>query len=113
MTEREKGKRRLGFKTSASEIQDEFEELFSILAIGKVNWSKMVDQTNEYYKVSKDKLEEARKLKSGEAFTRILALQRYLSLSNLIAQLGTQLTLVQEHVVRCEKAIEELKLRTK
>jgi len=113
MPELDGGKRRLGFKTSASDIQDEFEVVVSLLSKYEASWAKSIDFVDEHLKISQGKLEEARKSNNRENSRLILALQRFLNLHRSIALLGVQLSLMQEQLTRCEKDIKELKTRTK
>lgn len=108
----QKSKGKLGFETSAGNIESEFDALLSTLATGRADWSKMIDYTNQSLKESQALLIEARKSKNPELLSLILGLQRFLLLSQLIGQLGTHLTLIHQNIAECEKGIKELKLRT-
>jgi len=103
----EKSERRLGFSTSATELEDKFEELSSILKKEGESWENLEDAVRSELKAamtSAENMEVAIAQLSFKQFGMILA---------AICRLGVSIADIERRVIKLEKSIERLHLKVK
>ncbi len=110
-----KQKRTMGFSTPSSEIESKFAEIDKLLNTKKIQWVKLQQSATINEAKFKQGFEAERK--SGESSTDLMVLQtrirEHWRIIRLITLLGVEISDTQERLNSIEKAIEQLKLRTK
>ena len=104
-------KEKLGFKTSATNLEEKFDKVQKLLAGKKANWTRLSALAGEQLLQERQLLETKK-----QSFTDVAILWRGVRLlhwENLvtIAALGKEIAETHRRLAKCEKAIEELKLR--
>jgi hypothetical protein len=109
-------RKRIGFTTSASEMQERFDEIRALLGKRKVNWA-ILNKRAILTLSSIDKLrEEASKVGRPEDEEVVFHLKEYRELWLIIgalAKLGSELTETHERLASVEKSVAELSRRIK
>jgi hypothetical protein len=113
MLEPKQGKKKLGFDTPATVIQDGFEKLTGLLAGKKANWEDVNTVLKAWAKEERVKTEKAVEAKQFEQVRSKFPLLYFLVTERTLALLGIEITATQERLARCEKLIEEIKLSRK
>jgi hypothetical protein len=105
-----KTKSRIGFRTTAVELQDKFEEVFSKVQLTEDNW----DDLGEMWKNMSENLVTWRGAKSSKEFRMLLSILELSSvIGRMLAVTGKQLSKIEKRVAACEKSIEKLHLKAK
>jgi hypothetical protein len=108
-------RKRIGYTTSASEMQDRFEEIQTLLGARKVKWSKLrkiADSTWEELGKLCEKTSELRN-QPQELMFQLRESQGFFLTMTLLARLGIELTETHERLTSVEKSIAELSRRLK
>ena len=113
MAEKEQDKIKLGFGTPSGEIQDKFDKLQTILGGEKTHWEEVVALAkSEHERHSEDLRKNAKKLNETQRLLKDSVLNHWHVILG-IACLGVELTEIHSRLAKCEKNIDDLKLRTK
>ncbi len=103
-------KKKIGFRTSALELQDKFEEIFKQARSNKEAWNKTQESIMAAYKDFRVKT----KAKSEPETARYRSIVSFfLVTQSLISIIGVHLSDIEEHLVTCEKSIDKLHLKIK
>jgi len=113
MPEEEGAKKRIGYRTPATKIEDEFEGLFSILSANKTSWEQMHSATSSGRKKIKQEINKAIKAQNAQRVRFLLPAFQTVLILDSIADLGIEMVSIHKRLAKCEQLIEELKLRTK
>jgi len=113
MAEPRKEKKKLGFQTPAGDVQDRFEELQKLLTDKKRGWRTIMGAANKGSTEFAKQVVEAGKSNDVQRYYFLLEQYALMTIMNSIAALGLELSETHARLAKCEKNIEELKLRTK
>lgn len=108
-------KRRLGFKTPVTEVQDELDEMRRLLDGAKADWASVRDMASSM--LHKEGQEMQKGIRSGvlseHSVMEYSASIKHLLLVEFIARLGISITETHERLTKVEKTVKELKRRIK
>lgn len=102
---------RMGFSTPAGNLEDALGRVQAELAKTKANWGNikaMIESGLTEVTQNVTKMKELGKRPGAD----VLLLGWGLMLGNLISKIGMEQTETHERLARCEKAIQELKLKS-
>ena len=106
--------RRIGFKTSFTDMQDDFDKVSTFLKARKIEWNKLGEYAlSSAAKETKD-LKDMYQSSPNELLVILQTSHiNYWRLLEVITQLGIATTYLHEQVNNIEKDVKELKLRLK
>ena len=106
--------RRIGFRTSITEMQDDFNKAYETLKAIETKWDELRDLASSTIAKLTPELHTIYKSSQDEHFVILqTALINYWYLVETISLLGIESTGISKHVTNIEKDIKELKLRIK
>lgn len=106
--------RRIGFRTSITEMQDDFNKAYEVLKALKTKWDELRDLASSSVAKLTPDLHAIYKSSRDEHFVILqTALINYWHLVETISLLGIEITDISKQVTNIEKDIKELKLQTK
>ena len=108
-------KRKLGFRTYSSDLQDRFDEILSQLATKEAAWTQVRDWALSLKETTNQQVVES--LDSPRVEETLLAIQvcmlDHANLMLLVAQLGEALTQALGQLAKVERRLEQLDHRIK
>ena len=103
-------KRRIGFATSATELQDKFDELSAKVDEREKYWNKL----RAYFRnETKEVREETGREKDKLAILALTNFRQCLVELQAMCLLGEDIARIQRHIVDLEKSIDKLHLKVK
>jgi chemotaxis regulatin CheY-phosphate phosphatase CheZ len=113
--EKGKAKSKLGFITSATEIQDKYEALLKETEISEKNWKDLLTSIFNFDRDMAQQVGALLKLGGAdESLLDTLMNQRAHSLTaQFICSLGISISRIEQKVAKLEKSIEQLRLQRK
>lgn len=101
----------VGFTTPAKQIEDLFAGIQNELAKTKTDWQNLFKQFKQLYDEDRKKILAAPRLE-GETLsaTELIGLSHLFD-AVVLTRLGIEVTEVHERLAKCEKGIQDLKLR--
>lgn len=110
----EQQKRRIGFKTSINEMQDDFDKVYKLLKEVGMKWDTLREAASSRVPELRKDLHDIYESSKGEHFVILqAALLNYWQLTETIALLGMEITSISKQVTNIEGDVKELKLRIK
>jgi len=112
----DKERRRVGYPTSAAELEDKFLEISQLLDAEKTSWGKLRQQASA---ISNQRYQELDSMMAQSHKPRVeliaLAFQEYQFAFTVlqIAKLGEDVSETHKRLAKVEKAVKELKLALK
>ena len=105
-------KRSIGFVTPTKEIQDTFASVQAELSETRVNWANLRHLFNTRSYKLMEGISEDMESNKPVGINRLIDAEVCV-LSSLISRLGMEVVETHERLAKCQKAIEELKLKIK
>ena len=108
-------KQRVGYRTSATELEDEFAEINKLLDAKKVEWDEIRKSAIEgLYKWMREFETREKSGCSSPGELQLLGrFMEYWRIVNIIARLGVDITNIHERLVNVEKSVKDLNLSIK
>jgi len=107
-------KRKIGYTTPISELQDKFDEIIKATDLKGFQWKTTFETVSQYVNEVYKASEEAIALKKPPEYVTFLSsLIIFWNLYRGIAQLGIHLSEIEKRLVAVESTIAELKIRLK
>ena len=106
----EKSKSKLGFRTSALDLQEKFEDIFLAIGEKEKSWQEIYDLCLNEIKSAKEELEKSKDVMYRDALRNLI-----LCLTTLlgISLLGTNVAIIENRIAELDKSIEKLNLKAK
>jgi hypothetical protein len=111
----DKEKRRLGYPTPTAEMQDKFLEIAKLLDAQKTSWSEMAETAKALAGERRQELKSLAESDKPSIPLMGLAYQslNFLTVMQVIARLGEDVSETHKRLAKVEKAVKELKLALK
>lgn len=111
----DKRKRRIGYVTPVTELEEKFAEIKKILDAKKIEWDKLKNFAGKNVDFWHRQFEKVRKsdFQPPGSLELVGRYTEFWLLSSSIARLGVDITNIHERLVEIEKSVRELKLLTK
>lgn len=108
-----KKQERIGFTTSATKLEDKFDEIQNWISSKQKVWGSLMDLSIKYANESKKELHKLFKSKTKDyiRIDKITTERRSWNIIGIVASLGLHVTENQERLNKIEKGIEEVKLK--
>lgn len=105
----------IGFRTSASDMQDRFDEVRKLLMRKEAQWGKLRELSSSRRARLFRQLQDAEKSPDTSEYEKIILgnLVDHWDTMAVIAEIGKAILATHKRLAKIEKDIEELKLRSK